>query len=353
VALSRPTPRSGEAIPPEPLAPYETRGVFPIRGKTPPTPLAAVPDTPAPRTSGGAEAPRRRSVPVAARPWRILFVPPTPGAKTRTINLSAWQRKLLVGTAIALVLISVSAVTTVVVGFNSPDLFTPSAELAVVRGRLQDVEDSLAAARIALADADKLVNAARPVAELPSPARRRLLVGSSSVGARTTSTDGLPVIGTITSEFASSRRHPLLKIVRPHRGLDISAPRGTNVSAPAVGRVISSGWQLQMGLTIEIQHADGVVTRYGHLRYAAVKQGDLVIKGTVIGTVGSSGITTGPHLHYEVLRHGRQVNPMRFHFPKPAAANDAPGTVPPVSQSSTGAAALEGITSSAQPASPR
>ncbi len=305
------------------------------------------------RTSAGVPRERAKSVPVEARPWRILFVPPTPGAQTRTLNLRAWQRKALVGTAIALVMISVAAVTTVIVGFSSPDLFTPSAELASMRGRLAEVEDSLAAARVALRDADILGRVTHAVNEPTSPARRRMLFGGSSVGAATSASDGLPVIGTISSEFASSRRHPLLGIVRPHRGLDITAPRGTRISAPAAGVVTYSGWKLAMGLTIEIEHADGVVTRYGHLRMAIVKNGDRVEKGTVLGTVGSSGLTTGPHLHYEVLRFGRQVDPMRFHFPQPGGLLIEPAAVAPAAPAAPVSSPMDDSTSPAQPASPR
>lgn len=321
MSWTRPTPLSGEAIPAAPKPPQDNSDIIPIRGVLPPV------MPPVARTS--AAAPRAKNVPVEARPWRVLFVPPTPGARTRTFNLSNFQRKALIGAAIALVMISVSAVTAAVVGFTSPDMFTPSAELASIRGRLAEVEDSLAAARVALRDADMLASANRLAAEPPSPARRRMLFGGSSVGSATSRSDGLPVLGTISSEFSNARRHPLLKIVRPHRGLDITAPRGTRVSAPAEGVVTFSGWKLAMGLTVEVQHADGVLTRYGHLRLAAAKKGEHVRKGSLLGTVGSSGMTTGPHLHYEILRFGRPVDPMRFHFPQPAAALlDAPVAPP-------------------------
>ena len=318
MARSRPTPRSGEAIPAEARPHYGEGDVIPIRGITPP----ALPRIE--RPSGGVDGSRPKAVPVEARPWQVLFVPPTPGAKTRTIHLSAWQRKAIVVTAIGLVLIAVAAVTTLIVGVTSPDLFTPSAELAAVRGRLQDVEDSLASTRVALADAEILARALRAAPDVPSPARRRVLTGASSVGASTSAGDGLPVVGTISSEFSSARRHPLLNIVRPHLGLDITAARGTSVSAPAPGTVTFSGYKLALGNTVEIEHADGVVTRYGHLRLASVKVGDHVTKGTPLGAVGTSGLTTGPHLHYEVLRNGHQVDPLRFHFPQAAMVSAAP-----------------------------
>jgi murein DD-endopeptidase MepM/ murein hydrolase activator NlpD len=75
---------------------------------------------------------------------------------------------------------------------------------------------------------------------------------------------------------------------------------------------------------VELDHGDGITTRYAHLRSAAVQAGEDVTKGEAIAAVGTSGITTGPHLHYEVLVNGRQVDPLRFHFAAEAAAPVAP-----------------------------
>jgi murein DD-endopeptidase MepM/ murein hydrolase activator NlpD len=85
------------------------------------------------------------------------------------------------------------------------------------------------------------------------------------------SAEGLPVTGSISSDFSSSRRHPLLGITRPHLGLDITAPRGSRISAPAAGRVSFVGWRFSFGADVEITHPDGIVTRYAHCRLALVK----------------------------------------------------------------------------------
>jgi murein DD-endopeptidase MepM/ murein hydrolase activator NlpD len=255
-------------------------------------------------------------VPVEARPWRILLVPPTPGARTRALDLAQWQRRTLIGGLIALVVVAAAAVTTIVVGMSSEDLFAPSADLASIRGRLVAVEDSLTQARAALATAEDLVHGPRSVGDLPD-ARQRLLNGAAPSMAGLSS-DGLPVNGTITSDFSTARRHPLLKITRPHLGVDITAPPGSRISAPAAGRVSFVGWKFALGLLVEIQHPNGVVTRYAHCRMALVKTGDRVSRGTMIATVGSSGLTTGPHLHYEVWHNGNAINPLRFRFPMPA-----------------------------------
>ena len=324
MSQSKPTPRVNPSIPaPGAASSPDGERVFPIRGVTPATPAPAI----APSEPAGA-VPRPKNVPVEARPWRILLVPPTPGAQTRALDLARWQRRTVVAVLIALVVIATGAVATVVIGFTSQDVFAPSADLASLRGRLLAVEDSLSLARAALADAEDLVNGPRAGRSVTSEARRRLLFGGNSVGLATLSSDGLPVIGSISSEFSNSRRHPLLKIIRPHLGVDITAARGTRISAPAAGRVSYVGYKFALGLMIEIEHAGGITTRYAHCRLSLVKVGDRVSRGSMIATVGSSGLTTGPHLHYEIWDHGAPRNPLRFHLPQLTDSAVVSGTVP-------------------------
>ena len=127
----------------------------------------------------------------------------------------------------------------------------------------------------------------------------------------------------MVSGFSHARRHPLLHRVRPHLGVDLAAPRGTRVSAPAAGVVIHVGHRLGFGLVVELDHGAGVVTRYAHLRSAAVQEGETVRRGEAIAAVGTSGVTTGPHLHYEVMVHGRQVDPLRVRFGRAEASAEA------------------------------
>jgi murein DD-endopeptidase MepM/ murein hydrolase activator NlpD len=292
--------------------------VIPIRGiARPAEPVVEQPRISQPST-------RPKSVPVERRAWRILLVPPTPGAQTRALNLGRWQRRTVIGGLIGLIVIAATAVTTIVVSMSSEDLFAPSADLAAIRGRLSAVEDSLTLARTALASAEDLVNGPRSTRALSPEPRKRLsyLAAPSMAGL---SADGLPVTGSISSEFSTSRRHPLLGISRPHLGLDITAPRGSRISAPAAGRVSFVGWKFQFGLLVEITHPNGIVTRYAHCRLALVRTGDRVQRGTMIATVGSSGLTTGPHLHYEVWRNGNAIDPLRFRFTPPADSSTAGG----------------------------
>lgn len=121
-----------------------------------------------------------------------------------------------------------------------------------------------------------------------------------------------PTVGYVSSRFTSSRWHPLLDRPRPHMGIDIVAPTGTPVVATADGRVSAAAQRGHYGLLVEIDHGHGVVTRYAHLSRTAVRPGQAVKRGQTIGAVGTSGLSAGPHLHYEVLVHGRNTNPSRY-----------------------------------------
>ena len=283
--------------------------MIPIRGLTP------VSSTPAVRRANVEASQRTKQVSVAARPWRILLVPPTPGEATRDLSVARWQRRLVIGVLVVLVVLAGGAVTILAVGVSDPHLFAPSADLAAIRGRLAAVEDSLAHARVALALAEDITQGPRATRDLRQDARRGLLFNAGVPSMAGISSEGLPVTGTITSDFSTARRHPLLHIVRPHLGVDITAERGSRISAPAAGRVRFVGWKFALGLLIEIEHPNGVMTRYAHCGMTLVKVGDRVTRGAMIATVGSSGLTTGPHLHYEVLNHGVPVDPLRFRFP--------------------------------------
>lgn len=113
----------------------------------------------------------------------------------------------------------------------------------------------------------------------------------------------------ISGRFSRSRFHPILKRNRPHLGTDFAAALGTDVWATARGRVVRAGWNGGLGKLVEIEHANGYRTRYAHLSRIAVRPGQAVNKRDLIGRVGATGLATGPHLHYELLRNGRHLNP--------------------------------------------
>ncbi len=121
-----------------------------------------------------------------------------------------------------------------------------------------------------------------------------------------------PAAGFLSSSFSRSRYHPIHHRKLPHEGIDIGANRGTPILAAAKGRVIYAGRRAGYGLMTEIDHGNGHVTRYGHASKLLVKRGQDVTRGDVIGQVGSTGIATSPHLHYEVRVNGRPVNPLNY-----------------------------------------
>lgn len=122
-----------------------------------------------------------------------------------------------------------------------------------------------------------------------------------------------PMRGTaaISSHFGT-RIDPINGRMASHTGMDFRASYGKPVRSAGAGKVIDAGRRGGYGIMVEIDHGNGVTTRYAHLSRALVKEGDLVKEGTLIGRVGSTGRSTGPHLHYEVRLNGRAVNPHRF-----------------------------------------
>ncbi len=123
--------------------------------------------------------------------------------------------------------------------------------------------------------------------------------------------------GRFRSSFGP-RRHPISRVVKMHQGVDFSAPRGTPIIAAGDGIVEKAGWNAGYGRQTIIRHANGYKTSYNHQhRFAkGVRPGARVRQGQIIGQVGSTGYSTGPHLHYEVIVNGRKVNPMRIRLPK-------------------------------------
>lgn len=120
-----------------------------------------------------------------------------------------------------------------------------------------------------------------------------------------------PVKGFLASSYGH-RSDPIGGEAEHHAGVDISAPTGSPVVAPAEGLVLQTGWVQGYGNTIVVGHGNGLTTLYGHLSKILVKPGQQVRRWDRIGLVGSTGRTTGPHLHYEVHRDGRTVNPRRY-----------------------------------------
>ncbi len=124
---------------------------------------------------------------------------------------------------------------------------------------------------------------------------------------------GRPVNGRITSGYGM-RRHPILGYRRMHAGIDFGAPTGTPIYAVTDGVVRYAGRKGGYGKFVELKHSGGLGSGYGHMSRIAVRSGQRVRRGQIIGYVGSTGLSTGPHLHYELYRNGRTVNPLSVKF---------------------------------------
>ena len=135
--------------------------------------------------------------------------------------------------------------------------------------------------------------------------------------ARTPSISPIPPdVGWFTSGFARIRLHPIYNEPRPHPGIDVSAPMGTPILAPAKGRVADVRTIAGYGRTVTIEHGNGVQTFFAHCSKVVARVGQQVERGEKVAEVGRTGIATGPHLHYEVLVNGKPVNPQNYIFPQ-------------------------------------
>ena len=126
----------------------------------------------------------------------------------------------------------------------------------------------------------------------------------------------LPTSGWLSSRFSQARLHPIHNRPMPHEGVDISAPEGTPIFAAAKGRVVRAGWVVGYGLAVEIDHGFGFSTLYGHASSLIAQVGQEVLRGEVIARVGSTGISTSSHLHYEVRVEGVPEDPTTYILPE-------------------------------------
>lgn len=170
--------------------------------------------------------------------------------------------------------------------------------LAEARAARAELEDEIATLE---ADSKTIAARIRALLETPLGRVRKLIVFSGGFIR--------PVPGNVTSGFGM-RYHPILHITKLHTGVDFSAGSGTPIVAAAEGIVIFAGSLRGYGNTVVVDHGGGISTLYAHQSQILASEGQTVSKGTVIGRVGSTGYSTGPHLHFEVRRGGAPVNPL-------------------------------------------
>ena len=176
-------------------------------------------------------------------------------------------------------------------------------QVAAKRRVLRDIVNERAAAERAIRDLEE------DSAELEALIRRLQAGVAAGPGwARVASV--WPLRGPITSRFGL-RVHPLFRLRQFHQGVDISAPTGTPVRAALDGSVLFAGWFGGYGKLVVIDHGEGISTLYGHLSAILVKPGQPIARGDMLGRVGSTGYSTGPHLHFEVRQNGRPIDPAR------------------------------------------
>lgn len=185
----------------------------------------------------------------------------------------------------------------------APRPLTPlTIERPVGQIRLAQVGDELGVRRF---EARSTRSSASTVIFSDRPLRTRsMMTGPASMPS------GMPLAFTrLTSQFGN-RVHPMSGRYQSHAGIDLAAPKGSPVMATADGIVNAAGWAGGYGLLIQIDHGGAVETRYGHLSQLAVASGQSVKRGQIIGFVGSTGRSTGPHLHYEVRQSNVAINPL-------------------------------------------
>jgi len=239
--------------------------------------------------------------------WTILIVPPNPLRKTRAVHIR--RRHVRAALAILGICTLTIAGLGVVVFSDSLQVTATADELADAHQMILTLTDSLQS----IADLDVPDGEDESAAHNAKNAAGRSGARITEIGlARPAHGIALPAAGVITSRFSRSRWHPILRIFRPHKGVDVAAPFGSNITAPAAGRVTFVGRKLGDGLMVELDHGAGVVSRYAHCSAVKVRVGDFVSFGDVIAAVGSSGLSTAPHVHFEVRVRGEPVDPLKY-----------------------------------------
>lgn len=183
---------------------------------------------------------------------------------------------------------------------------------SVTMERLRDNRGALAAAIQRLdQDSDKVTELILERVAAANAAEAKIAREEALRAARNSGKMLKPSMGPITSNFGS-RFHPVLGYSRFHAGTDFGAAHGSPIQAAETGVVIFSGWYGGYGNAVIVEHGDGLTTLYAHASRLNVKEGAIVKKGDAIAAIGTTGLSTGPHLHFEVRRNGEPVDPMQF-----------------------------------------
>ena len=315
----------------------------------------------------------------ARRRWTVVFVPPR-NEPAKSVELPGWAFRALAWTGVGTVVLVGWAVTILFTPWGTPGARLVAKQnaalqqdIAAIEQRFRVLDDTLrtiaeretqlrmlaglptevSPIRDTSAEAQELVVATAGATELPSaepsvaPTRRRPFLGRLGWSARpdieglisrasllanglrdvsdtlernfqrfASTPSIMPTAGWLSSQFTQSRFHPILHENRPHEGIDVTAPTGTPIVAPAAGRVVYADSDKGYGLVVEIDHGNGIRTRFAHCSRLAVRVGQQVTRNQLIAAVGSTGLSTAPHLHYEIHVDGKPVDPLTYVLPE-------------------------------------
>ena len=263
----------------------------------------------------------------AERRWTVMLVPHGSGS-SRAVEVSQTVVKALVGIGGLLALLFlVLGGTALSRGVNVTRSRALERENQLLASEIQRLRERLVGLRDTLNVFGEREQALRLLARIDMDQltrRANMLVRSlneafDSASSQRSRYAALPSImptkGWLTSAFARERVHPILHLARPHEGIDVSAPMGMEIEAPASGVITNVAWVEGYGNMLTIDHGYGLVTRYAHCSKILVVRGQRVKRGQAIAKVGSTGLSTGPHLHYEVWVNGHPVDPMKYVLP--------------------------------------
>src|SRR5881296_3902087 len=253
------------------------------------------------------------------RRWTVMLVPHGSGA-SRAVELSQTVVKALVGigSVIALLFLVLGGAA-IARGVSITRSRALERENRLLADEIQRMRDSLAAlgpngqqVLAARVDMDELLRRANILVRSVNQAYDSLSSHRAQLAAYPSI---MPTRGWLTSAFMAERVHPILHLARPHEGIDVTAQMGAEIEAPASGIVTDVKWEEGYGNMVTLDHGYGLVTRYAHCSKILVARGQRVKRGQKIALVGSTGLSTGPHLHYEVWVNGKPVNPIRYVLP--------------------------------------
>jgi len=275
---------------------------------------------------------------MAGRSWTVVVVP-SGSAAPRTLSITERAIKRGLWACVAIAGVGLIAVAVMAVRFSNMPLFaalmTPAdRQLAELRTHMAELRDTIAIIDkrneeirllAGLPDPDSAVTVAQMPLDVDTLIERANMLSASFAAVSTTLSKNnermsatpsiMPTRGWLSSQFSLARFHPILHRTRPHEGIDVAAPYGSSVVAPAAGTVTRISHQTGYGLVLDIDHGNGISTKYAHLSRVLVRNGQRVTRGQPIAAVGNSGLSTGPHLHYEVHVNGKVVDPLTYVLP--------------------------------------